>query len=127
MVRVRLFDAPDFNYIMKVMLFAWDDLNVDHISMHEVTPKEAEIVIDSGEAPWPERKGDDKFVVCGPTAVGRMLQVIFVLKTPDEVEFEMLTIDEWADLHEHDRIIYVIHAMDMTAAMKRKYRKRRRP
>lgn len=107
------------------MLFAWDDWNVDHIGRHGVMPVEAESVVDHAEAPWPEQKGDDKLVVWGPATGGRLLQVIFVLKRPDEVSFESLTIDQWADLGESDRIIYVIHAMELTDSMKRKYRKRR--
>ena len=57
----------------------------------------------------------------------RLLQVIFAVKRPDEVEFESLSIEQWADLDENDRIIYVVHAMDLTPKMKRLYRKRRRP
>jgi len=91
-----------------------------------VTPLEAELVIETAEPPWPQQKGDDKLVVWGPTETGRLLQVIFVLKAPEEVEFDSLTIDQWADLDAGDEIIYVIHAMELTPAMKRQYRKRRR-
>src|SRR3954453_20083534 len=108
------------------MLFAWDDWNIDHIAEHRVSQHQAEIVIETAEPPWPAQKGEDKFLVWGPADDGRLLQVIFVLKAPDEIEFESLTIDQWADLNPEDRIVYVIHAMDLTAAMKRKYRKRRR-
>jgi uncharacterized DUF497 family protein len=108
------------------VILAWDEWNIDHLSRHGVTPVEAEFVIEHIEAPWPERKGEDKLLVWGPTAVGRLLQVIFVLRTPDEVEFESLTIDQWADLNESDRIVYIVHAMELTPAMKRQYRKRRR-
>jgi hypothetical protein len=48
------------------------------------------------------------------------------LKAPEDIEFDSLTATEWADLDEGDRVIYVIHAMDLTPAMKRLYRKRRR-
>ena len=77
-------------------------------------------------APWPEEKKDGKLLVWGSTNAGRLLQVIFVLKRPDELPFESLTIDEWADLAEGDEIIYVVHAMDLTPAMKKAYRRRRR-
>lgn len=63
----------------------------------------------------------------GPTAGGRLLQVIFVLRTPDEVAVESLTVDQWADLGEEDQLVYVIHAMDLTPGMKKLYRRRRRP
>jgi uncharacterized DUF497 family protein len=108
------------------MLFAWDDSNTDHISKHYVTPREAEFVIESVGAPWPEQKGNDKLLVWGPTETGRLLQVIFVTRSPEDVEFDALTISQWADLTENDRIVYVIHAMDLTPTMKRLYRKRRR-
>jgi uncharacterized DUF497 family protein len=107
-------------------IFAWDEWNIGHLSRHNVTPAEAELVIETAEPPWPEQKGEEKLLVWGPTEVGRLLQVIFVLKAPDEVEFESLTIEQWADLDDADRVIYVVHAMDLTPAMKRRYRRRRR-
>ena len=89
-------------------------------------PAEAEFVVETAAPPWPEQKGDDKLLVWGPTDAGRLLQVIFVMKPPDEIEFESLTIEEWAGLAEGDEIVCVIHAMDLTDRMKRRYRKRRR-
>lgn len=109
---------------MKSLLFAWDEWSIDHTAKHQVTPAEAELVIETAEAPWPQEKGDDKFVVWGPTDVGRLLQVIFVLKVPEELAFDALTIEEWAELDESDEVIYVIHAIELTPAMKRQYRKR---
>lgn len=106
------------------LLFAWDEWNVEHIARHEVAPDEAEQVVDSSRAPWPEQKGDDKLCVWGPTDTGRLLQVIFVLKKPDQIDFDALSIAEWADLDEEDEIVYVIHAMELTARMKHTYRKR---
>ena len=111
---------------MNVVIFAWDEWNIDHVAGHGVSPYEAEFVIRESEAPWPQQKGDGKLVAWGPTETGRLLQVIFVLKAPDEIEFESLTADEWAGLDEDDRAVYVIHAMELTAAMKRLYRRRRR-
>ena len=108
------------------MLFAWDDSNIEHIAKHGVTPTEAEHVVSHARDPWPAQKGDDRLVVWGGTDVGRLLQVIFVLRHADEVEFESLTIDEWADLNDDDEVIYVVHAMDLTPGMKKLYRKRRR-
>ena len=105
----------------------WDEWNIDHIGRHAVTRLEAQEVVETVDEPWPEQKGEDKYVVWGPTSTGRLLQVIFVLKTPDEVEFESLTIDQWADLGEEDQLVYVIHAMELTPAMKKLYRRRRKP
>ena len=55
-----------------------------------------------------------------------MLQVIFTLKRPDELDFDSLTAEQWADLDDDDEVIYVIHAMPLTDSMKRKYRRRRK-
>ena len=65
-------------------------------------------------------------LVWGRTRMGRLLQVIFVLKAPDEIAFESLTIDQWSDIAEGDRIIYVVHAMELTPAMRKRYRRRGR-
>jgi uncharacterized DUF497 family protein len=108
------------------VIFAWDEWNIDHVARHGVAPAEVELVVETAQPPWPEEKGNDKLVVWGPTDVGRLLQVIFVLKRPDEIEFEALTIDQWADLDENDGIVYVVHSMELTPAMKRLYRKRRK-
>jgi len=108
------------------MLFAWDEWNISHIARHRVTQGEAEYVVAHGQEPWPQQKGDDKLVVWGPDQAGRLLQVIFAIKRPDEIEFESLTIDQWADLNENDRVVYVVHAMELTAAMKRQYRRRKK-
>jgi uncharacterized DUF497 family protein len=108
------------------VIFAWDEWNIEHIARHGITPAETELVIETAQPPWPEDKGHEKLVVWGPTDEGRLLQVIFVLKRPDEVEFEALTIDQWSELDEDDRIIYVVHSMELTPAMKHLYRKRRK-
>lgn len=108
------------------MLFAWDEDNIEHIGKHGVSQAEAEYVLRHVTPPWPQEKEDSKFLAWGPTEFGRLLQVIFVFKRPDEILFDSLTIDQWSDLGEEDRLIYVVHAMDLTAAMKRLYRKRRK-
>jgi uncharacterized DUF497 family protein len=108
------------------VLFAWDDWNIEHLSLHAVSPRDAEFVVENAEAPYPQQKGDDKLLVWGPTQDGRLLQVIFALKTADEVSFDSLTIDQWAELNPGALIIYVVHAMDLTDQMKRIYRRRRR-
>jgi len=100
------------------VIFAWDEWNIDHISRHGVTPAEAEFVVVRARAPWPEQKGEDNLLVWGPTDVGWLLQIIFVLRAPDQVQFDSLTIDQWADLDESDRIIYIVHGMELTPAMK---------
>jgi uncharacterized DUF497 family protein len=114
-----------YNFNME-LVFAWDEWNRRHIGRHRVSVNEAEYVVRHARAPWPEQKGDDKLVVWGPTEVGRLLQVIFVFKRPDEIEFESLPAEEWENLAEDDEVIYVIHAMELTPSMKRIYRRRNR-
>jgi uncharacterized DUF497 family protein len=111
---------------MMDLLFAWDDRNVEHIARHGISPREAEHVVRHAQKPWPEQKGDDKLLVWGANQRGKLLQVIFTLKHPDELEFESLTAEQWAELDDDDEVIYVIHAMPLTESMKRKYRRRRK-
>jgi hypothetical protein len=71
---------------------------------------------------------DEKLVVWGPTNAGRLLQVIYALKASDEVEYDSLAVADWlvVEAGEVDEIIRVIHAMDLTASMKKQLRRRRR-
>jgi hypothetical protein len=110
------------------MVFSWDDVNRDHIARHAVSPEGAEAVVRAAEAPFPQTIEDDKFVVWGATQSGRYIQVIYVLKMPDEVLYESLAVEDWIDVEagEVTELIRVIHAMELTAAMKRRLRKRRR-
>jgi hypothetical protein len=108
------------------LTFAWDDWNLAHIARHGVGPREAEYVVHHASPPWPEEKGDDKLLVWGATAAGDMLQVIFVFKRPDELEFDALDIEHWAEVQDHDQIIYVVHAMPLTVTMKKRFRRRSR-
>ena len=60
------------------------------------------------------------------TQAGDLLQIIFVFKQPDELEFDALDIEQWADVRDDDQIVYVIHAMPLTHAMKKQFRRRTR-
>jgi hypothetical protein len=106
--------------------FAWDDWNLAHIARHGVGPEEAEYVARHARPSWPEEKGDDKLLIWGPTEAGDLLQVIFVFKRPDELEFDALDIEQWADVQDEDQIIYVVHAMPLTETMKKRFRRRTR-
>jgi hypothetical protein len=66
--------------------------------------------------------------VWGPTAGGRLLQVIYVLKKQSEVTFDAVEALDWTKLqNEPDaRIVRIIHAMELTTDMKRQLRRRRR-
>jgi uncharacterized DUF497 family protein len=110
------------------MVFSWDDVNRDYIARHGVSPEEAEDVVLGAVEPFPQSIEDDKFIVWGTTGSGRHLQVIYVLKTPGEVSYETLTVEDWMDIEagEVTEVIRVIHAMELTPRMKRNLRKRRR-
>ena len=111
-----------------MMIFAWDERNGEHLAKHRVSPQEAQEVVADAEPPYPMQIGDDKLVVWGQTRGGRHLQVIFVLKRPQEVEYESLSMEDWVEVEsaKATEIVRVIHAMDMTGAMKEQFRKRRR-
>jgi hypothetical protein len=105
------------------MIFAWDETNIEHLAKHNVNPAQAEEVVRSARPPYPRAIGAGKHMIWGKTYAGRYLQVIIVFKSPDQVEFESLTPEQWSDVQagEVTRIIRVIHAMPMTEDMKRRY------
>jgi uncharacterized DUF497 family protein len=108
------------------MIFAWDDTNRDHLMVHGVSVEEAEQIVYRASDPYPEDIGDGKFVVWGQTESGRYLQVILVFKVPDDVLYESLSMEDWLEI-ERGRIpdiVRVIHAMELTSAMKRRLKKR---
>lgn len=110
------------------MLFAWNDMNRDHIAAHGVTPGEAEEVVRGARRPYPMMLDAAKLVVWGATEAGRKLQVIYVLKSPDEVEYGDLSAEDWMSVESEAEveIVRVIHAMDLTSSMKQQLKRRRR-
>src|SRR5438094_6556458 len=108
-------------------VFSWDEWNTDHVAKHSVTREEVEYVVRHAQPPFPHEIGADKYVVWGPTHSGRLLEVILVFRSEDEVEYESLDLEDVLALSE-DKVtaIYVIHAMDLTPRMKSQYRKRAR-
>jgi hypothetical protein len=110
------------------MIFAWDQANCEHIAKHAVTAAEAQQIVAFARPPYPREIGDEKLVVWGQTAAGRYLQVIFVLKSPQEVPYESLSVEDWMEIEEGraTQVIRVIHAMELTSQMKKRHRKRQR-
>lgn len=80
-------------YTKSVYAFRWISWNVDHIGKHGVSPGEAEHDVNHARSPWPGIIEDEKRIVWGPTASGRLLPVVYVLE-PDEA-------------------VFVIHAMEL--------------
>jgi uncharacterized DUF497 family protein len=110
------------------VIFSWDQWNIDHVSKHGVAPGDAEYVVRHAEQPFPRVLGDDKLVVWGQTQGGSYLQVIFVYRASDEIDFGALTLEELMSLSEGDEteVLYVVHAMPLSPKMMRQYRRLRR-
>jgi uncharacterized DUF497 family protein len=86
--------------------FRWNEWNLEHATCHGVLPDECEYVVENAAPPYPEKAGDDRWLVRGATGSGWMIQVVYLL--------------------DDDRTIYVIHARPLTDREKRRYRRRRR-
>jgi uncharacterized DUF497 family protein len=110
------------------LIFAWDQKNRDHIAEHGVKTAEAEFVAEHASPPFPEYAGDGKRLVWGLSNTGRWLQVIYVLKDQDEVDFGAVSQLDWLGLEftPDAKITRVIHAMELTSEMKPKLRRRRK-
>jgi uncharacterized DUF497 family protein len=85
------------------MDFRWIDWNRSKVAGHGVTPEEVEWVVERASEPYPQYREDDKLLVWGPTASGRLLQVVFVLDEDDSA--------------------FVVHARPLTAIEKRRWRR----
>ena len=83
--------------------FWWDENNIEHIANHGVEPYEAEEVID--DDPFIVKAGG-KYLAYGQTDGGRHLLVVFAPKPGQRLR--------------------VITARDMTAAEKKRFRRRRK-
>ncbi len=88
------------------MEFRWIEWNIDKVVDHGVTPQEAEEVVEGAASPYPLQREDEKFLVWGATAAGRLLQVVFLL--------------------DEDDMVFIIHARPLTEKEKRRRRRRRR-
>jgi len=106
--------------------FRWDDWNEEHIRKHGVTRTEAEYVGQHSGPPFPREIGRRKFLVRGKTAAGRYLQVIYVVRSDEEIDYERLTLTDMIELTETSGpILYIIHARDLTRREKAKLRRNR--
>ena len=62
-----------FLYIVIIIIFAWDDVNREHLAKHNVPPEDVEDVVANAQEPYPMEIGDEKLVVWGQTIYGRYL------------------------------------------------------
>jgi uncharacterized DUF497 family protein len=88
------------------MDFRWIEWNTVKVASHGVTPADAEYVVETAVAPYPQYREDGKYLVWGPTRAGRLLQVVYVL--------------------DEDAGVFVIHARPLTDREKRRRQRRRR-
>lgn len=109
-------------------VFAWDDWNSEHVTKHGSNATSAQYVVEHAEDPFPREIGDGKFLVWGRTAASDYLEVIFVFKIPEELEFAALQLLDWAALIDYPGTIaiYICHAMPMKAKQLRQFRKLRK-
>ena len=123
-----LFSARAKCSIFSTVIFSWDEWNTGHIATHGVSRAEAEHVAKYASDPFPRDVGEDKHLVWGPTEEGRLLQVIFVYRASDEIDFGSLTLEQWMAVSEGAAgdIIYIVHAMPLTTKLLRQYRRLRR-
>ena len=101
----------------------WDDDNVAHIAEHGVEPDEAEDVVEHATRPFPRAARNGKLMVWGQTRDGSYLQVGFIHLPDERVDIERLDAAQILDFQAGAKVIYVFHAMPMTADQKRQYRK----
>jgi hypothetical protein len=88
------------------MEFRWNEWNLDHATSHGLSVDEIECLIDAARPPFPEYRGDGKWLVQGRGAGERLIQAI--------------------DLIDQDGSAYVIHARPLTDQEKRRFRRRSR-
>ena len=110
-------------YILICVIFQWDDDNVAHIAEHGVDPEEAQYVVENATPPFPRAAADGKFIAWGKTRDGPYLQVGFVSLPDDRVDITRLEPAQIMDFQTGAKVLYVFHAMPMTAGQKRQYRK----
>jgi uncharacterized DUF497 family protein len=86
--------------------FRWIPWNAEHAGKHGVSMAEAELVVNGAQPPYPEYRGDEKWLVIGRGLSGRFVQVIYMI--------------------DDDGTLFVIHARPLTEREKRRYRRRTR-
>ena len=91
-----------------------------------MTRDEAEFIVRNAAPPFPAEAGDGNSVVWGQSRDGRYLQVIFVYRSDEDLDYESLTLEDLLSLEDGGAsTVYVVHAMDLTPKMKRQYRRRK--
>jgi hypothetical protein len=97
------------------VFFIWSDRNVAHLAKHDVEPHEAEYVVRRARRPYPRAVSSVKWLVKGRTVGGRMIQVVYVLRKPEDIEADLLSGQDKVALELGERATYVIHARELRA------------
>jgi hypothetical protein len=69
----------------------WNEWNLEHTAEHGVTRDEVEAVIHGARHPYPEYRGDGKWLVLVRGSGGRFIQVIYVIDE-DGLSFYPITL-----------------------------------
>lgn len=109
------------------MIFYWDAWNRDHVIAHGIAREDAAHVVRTATAPFPEPVGSGKHCVWGATPGGRLIQVIFAFRSPEEMDYDVMSYDDIVRLEGRaGPYVYIIHARPLTSSEKSQLRKRRR-
>jgi uncharacterized DUF497 family protein len=104
--------------------FYWDEWNIEHIGEHRVSKDEAEDAVSRAKRPFPQTVGQKRYLVRGQTKQGRYLQVVYVERSVDTIDVNLLDPEVRLNIDRIEAFFYVIHARDLTAGEKRSVRKR---
>jgi uncharacterized DUF497 family protein len=98
------------------VIFVYDDWNRNHVAKHGVNRAEAEFVVENARPPYPKKIEHGKFIVYGRDPAGRTLEVVFALKSCDEVDFDSLDLLQLEELTRkaNSVAVYIIHAMPVS-------------
>jgi uncharacterized DUF497 family protein len=110
------------------VIFLWDDFNRAHATKHGVKKEDAEFVVEHASPPYPRRKEKGKLLVWGADRAGRIVEVIYAMKTAEEIEFESIDPMQLADVADQENVVgvYIIHAMPLDGRRLKQYRRSRR-
>jgi hypothetical protein len=109
------------------MICYWDEWNREHATRHGVPEADIEHVLHYASPPYPEYLGAGKYRVRGQTRSGTHIQVIFVHKSAEDVDFEKMSIEELIRLESaKGPYAYPIHARELIGREKRREGRRRK-
>jgi uncharacterized DUF497 family protein len=97
-----------------MLIFYWNEWNIEHIAEHDVRPEEAKEVARGAVRPFAMNMGNGKWMVRGPTSHGRYLQVIYVYRGVEDIDLDSVEPEDRIHIQEVEEVGYVIHARELT-------------